>query len=950
MLAGIPGILKWNQTVGDLFVCLSSQREAQMRQAANGWEFAVADRKQVNAVHLKSVWLDVDVKDKGYATTADAIRALGTFYTVAGLPAPTVIVGSGSGGLHVYWTFEHAITPDEWRPLAFALAEATRRHGFRCDTSCTVDSARILRVPGTFNHKSDPPTKVALAVTQLRPDLPVEVMRQALAPYMAATPGAVILNFPKRTGAHEDVLDAGMNQAPLIDLDQVATSCGFVRRALEENGASYGNPLWNLTTLAATFAQGQEADAHRMASGHPEYTYETTQALYERKVNEKAEKGLGWPSCASVQNAGCEDCAACPLRGLNKSPLHFGRAGATGADVTSQGNAQGNLVGLGADPDLPKGYFRDSNGFINHRTVSLKTGEPRIELVIPYRITDAWLQKKPTFLCFTVDLGSASGQKDVHLSLADHLQVGRDAFGRALGGLDIAANGEQIEALRRLCVAWVQKLQSEKDRVVSATPYGWFIENGKYQGFSYGNRLWFKGGDRPAVSPDGVLSTIYTPVGDLQKWIDAARITTERKRPELDAILATGFAGPLMAFTGQPGVVCSVFSTDSGTGKTTAMNTAAAVWGDWKHVKQGLDDTLKSAAGRMGAVRHLPIFWDEIKGKESIDQFVNFTFRNNTGRERTRMRSDTSQRKSGEWDTLLISANNDSIVDPVARATQNTTAGIYRLFEWRAEGVAGSPRSAASVDSQMAELRHNYGQAGLVYAQWLGENMDRVAVEVEAERERLERETSSPANERMWLSAMAALSMGARYANDLGLTEIDLETLDAFLIETLGRMRGQMELHPVDMKKSANVENILSHYLSAMRARHMLITDYVPLGAGKPRACLIRNDASKLDAIFVRYGTEQELVRLSSHHFRKWLQDHGHSPNIVCAALEVAFNGKRINGIITGGTPLAAGMGKEYLLELDLSGTPLGAGAGTGGDGVPVTSLGKDEARPEVVH
>jgi hypothetical protein len=63
----------------------------------------------------------------------------------------------------------------------------------------------------------------------------------------------------------------------------------------------------------------------------------------------------------------------------------------------------------------------------------------------------------------------------------------------------------------------------------------------------------------------------------------------------------------------------------------------------------------------------------------------------------------------------------------------------------------------------------------------------------------------------------------------------------------------------------------------------------------------------------------------------------------------VAFNGKRINGIITGGTPLAAGMGKEYLLELDLSGTPLGAGAGTGAD-TPVTSLGKDEARPEVVH
>ena len=66
---------------------------------------------------------------------------------------PNAAVASG-GGLHVYWISNTPLTPDQWHPLACALKNAALTNGLRCDAGCTVDSARVLRVPGTWNCKN----------------------------------------------------------------------------------------------------------------------------------------------------------------------------------------------------------------------------------------------------------------------------------------------------------------------------------------------------------------------------------------------------------------------------------------------------------------------------------------------------------------------------------------------------------------------------------------------------------------------------------------------------------------------------------------------------------------------------------------------------------------------------------------------------------------------------
>ena len=81
--------------------------------------------------------------------------ALASFLKPVGLQ-PSIIVKSG-GGIHIHFTLSRALTRNEWEPHAHSLAEAGKRHGLKADYQVTIDSARLLRIPGTQNNKQDIP-------------------------------------------------------------------------------------------------------------------------------------------------------------------------------------------------------------------------------------------------------------------------------------------------------------------------------------------------------------------------------------------------------------------------------------------------------------------------------------------------------------------------------------------------------------------------------------------------------------------------------------------------------------------------------------------------------------------------------------------------------------------------------------------------------------------------
>jgi hypothetical protein len=125
------------------------------------------NRTANNAKGACALWLDLDCGSdkvsagKGYLTKVDAFLGVMAFCQKTQLPNPTHIVDSG-GGLHVYWVFDRTIPADQWRESARKFKYLTQTLDLKADATRTADIASVLRLPGTFNFKTDPPRPVAL--------------------------------------------------------------------------------------------------------------------------------------------------------------------------------------------------------------------------------------------------------------------------------------------------------------------------------------------------------------------------------------------------------------------------------------------------------------------------------------------------------------------------------------------------------------------------------------------------------------------------------------------------------------------------------------------------------------------------------------------------------------------------------------------------------------------
>ena len=89
------------------------------------------------------------------------------------------------------------------------------------------------------------------------------------------------------------------------------------------------------------------------------------------------------------------------------------------------------------------------------------------------------------------------------------------------------------------------------------------------------------------------------------------------------------------AFT-TGGIVASM--GEPGSGKSYAMEVAAAVWGNHKQTIERKGSTDKSLIHKLGALGHLPGFWDEISDRPSQTRFMSVASQISRGGEGGRMR------------------------------------------------------------------------------------------------------------------------------------------------------------------------------------------------------------------------------------------------------------------------------------------------------------------------
>jgi Domain of unknown function (DUF927) len=331
-----------------------------------------------------------------------------------------------------------------------------------------------------------------------------------------------------------------------VDLNTVLPQCAFLAEAVTTGGKSYTNPLWNLTTLIATFTIGGQADAHRMGALHPGYTKDSTDELYERKERERSQKGLGWPSCRTISASGATQCGACPHFNANKSPLNLATRpapaaqaapapGPSAAPVGAAGNAavsgaapsSGSVVSWGTNfADLPAGFKRLGSGVVCRILIN-SDGSASDEPISSYPMTDPWLQPEPVWTLNFSTVTQVGHKTQIAIPLKD--LATKDRLRTALLERGVPIREGESKHAQEFFMSWIEHLQKSKQAVITSAPFGWAtLSNGNIEGFIFGGSKFTAAGATGASNPDPVLARQYRPTGQRDHWIKAAELITSQ--------------------------------------------------------------------------------------------------------------------------------------------------------------------------------------------------------------------------------------------------------------------------------------------------------------------------------------------------------------------------------------------------------------------------------------
>jgi len=653
---------------------------------------------------------------------------------------------------------------------------------------------------------------------------------------------------------------------PPIPWEAIAKECKFIQNALITGGKDYSEPMWNLTTLAAVFLEDSHGLAHAMGNKHPGYTIESTTEKWQRKVKEKEENGVGWPSCQAIQAAGCTDCATCPHLVKGKSPLNLASLGA--------------LIVL---QELPYGYEYSNDGIICKRVKSKKDKGETLTPLFYSRLTEPWTQKNPAALNFTTTTDRSHSQS-VCLKAIDI--VGTTEVCKALVGQGVKPILENRRHLEGFFMAWYNLLEQAKE-AIKTHPYGWhFEEDGTCTGFVYGGSMFKNDGSRtPAAIGHSNLRNIYSPTGQLDPWYEACKLITDQENPGLSIIVLASFAAPLMRDVGQSGALISAYSA-SGFGKSSAMDIGNAVWGHPKKAKEVTLSTARSIIAKLGELRNLPVYWDEVKDEEAQRKAYDTLYMNTDGTSHGKMNRHGEYEEKADWQTMMVVCSNRSFVDYVIGRQRTTDAGVLRVFEYEVPESTKGRLNKFDFSHAIDKLRYHYGKMGLLVAEHLGSNPAKWRVVIDDTFKRFEKYVKDDGlAPRFWVSVCVTLIVGAQIANELG-CQFDVSGLWDFLAETYAANSKRLINEAMRGGSRENTTSQLSQFLNTHQ-RNSVWTDSQP-GKGRNKVTML-NQLLIGTAVFIHWIVQDKLLRLHKGEFIKFVSEQGGSPQTVISGLEKEY-------------------------------------------------------------
>ena len=770
------------------------------------------NRKKPNVKGLQAFWLDIDCgeskvevnpktgRPEGYIDQTTGLQELQTFCKKIGLPRP-LLVNSGRG-IHVYWPLTREVTREEWEPVAERLRELCVLHNFHIDGK-VFEVARVLRIPGTFNFKDNPPTLVEI-ISDAQP-VEYETFRKIL---------GVKESKPEAPKKELTELAKAMMQNTTSSFKKIMMrgegGCRQLLQAFQDR-ETLSEPRWFDALSIAKFCSDREVAVHKISKGHPDYDYATTEA--------KVVHIVGPHSCMEFERSNPGGCDGCPHKGKIKSPIVLGKeiAEATEADntvvVETEEEEDDEVHTI---PKYPSPFFRGKNGGI-YKMVGDEEEPLRVyehDLYVTKRMRDPVMGEVVVMkLHLPRDGVKEFVIPNMHVTDKNELR-------KVLSSHGVVCATKPFNLLMEYIFSSIKELQYKRRAEQMRQQFGWADRDSK-----------FIIGDRE-ITPDGIFhsppsSTTHNlaqhlqPKGDINKWKEVfALYGRAGLEPHAFATL-TAFGSPLLKFLGQNGAIVNVIHPSSGTGKTTILHMCNSVYGDPGRLCAMWDDTLAAKLLRLGVMNNLPFTVDEMTNTTPAD-FSTLAYSMSQGRGRDRVKAGANELRLNltSWQSMSLCSSNASFYEKMASLKSSPDGEMMRLIEYK---IDYSPAIDVAEAKHMFDhqLKENFGHAGDLYAKWLVDNLEEAKNTVLGIQAKIDKELKLTQRERFWSAVAAANITGGLIAKSLGLIDWDMKAIYKWATQMILNLR--VEVKP----PASDVMAVVGDYINRHMQSILVVNDEV---------------------------------------------------------------------------------------------------------------------------
>ncbi len=687
---------------------------------------------------VTTLYADIDIKSEAHKEISlpNSIAEATDFLNSLKIK-PSIIVNSGNG-IHCYWLIDKPFiieTEDDRKYISsifkgfgrYVNSEAKKLE-WKIDS--VYDLARILRVPGTINHKLGNGAKC-------------EVIESYDNRYN-------ISEFMQFIHSHEGVASFSKDAQ---NVQKVVNNCRFIKYCVD-NSETLPEPLWHAMITNLAPLKDSKSAIHKFSRNYPKYSFDETERKIQRAVQENKPH-----TCEYIRenlNFDCgKDCfvKAPIVYGLPSYEERFNELIANEKiDINEVLSAQNIKLCVWAKSNMPSEYarlkvklkgkvnLRDFEKAVRHEShrpsenteqtktlkldkletygavipqgwnISMKHG---VQKILRNNTSDELVTVCPCPVVISRKFENIDdGTQKVEVKFLNHdhwkevIAPRSHIFNRtsiikyADSGLPVSSgNASDIvkylsdyEAVNDKCIPFVK----------SISRIGWIGK--EFFPYFVKDEIIFESEYKEASNLIGSTDEH----GSFDVWKQSAELL--RNNPFGRFLLAASFASPLLEVLNHRVFFVHIWH-DSKSGKTAAIKMAISVWGDPTKLMGSFNATSVGLERMAGILKHLPFAIDELQvlnnKRLSLENII-YSLGNGFGR--LRGSKDGGIQETVSWKNNIITSGEQ----PMSKESSNDGV-LTRVLE-----LYGKPVDNVDVAHRLHLVsENNYGFAGKIYIKYL---------------------------------------------------------------------------------------------------------------------------------------------------------------------------------------------------------------------------------------